>query len=146
MTIVDPNQAKNLFNAIIRDEKKNIFYGADKLAKTLVKKDNKSSHEKDRTFLNIHLKLEDKKVVGKKIYVPLTTPFVEQKKQIYRFLNLYSFQAPFDHLNADIAEISFLDKSAVNPKYCLLFVDLLTSKDYTDQMGNRSSLDFFTRM
>ena len=67
MIIVQPKQAKNLFNAIIRDEKKhNLWCG--QVGKNFDKKDKKSSYGKDRTFLNIHLKLGEKKVVGKKIF------------------------------------------------------------------------------
>ena len=40
----------------------------------------------------------------------------------------------------DIADIRFLAKLAVDPKYCLLFVDLFTSKIYVYPMKNRSLL------
>ena len=43
-------------------------------------------------------------------------------------------------LHADIADIRFLAKSAVAPKYCLLLVDLFTSKIYLYRMKNRSLL------
>ena len=43
-------------------------------------------------------------------------------------------------LHADIADIRFLAKSAVDPKYCLLLVDLFTSKIYVYPMKNRSLL------
>ena len=45
-------------------------------------------------------------------------------------MTLYSFSRPFEALQADIAYISFLARSAVDPKFCLLFVDLFTSKIY----------------
>ena len=54
MSIVEPKQAKNLFNALIRDVIRNVFYGASKLAKTLIKKMKKSSYERNRTFLDIY--------------------------------------------------------------------------------------------
>ena len=41
-------------------------------------------------------------------------------------------------LHADIADIRSLAKSAVDPKYCLLIVDLFTSKIYAYPMQNRS--------
>ena len=41
---------------------------------------------------------------------------------------------------ANIADIPFLGKSAVDPKYCLLFVDLFTSMIYTYPMKNRKIL------
>ena len=38
-----------------------------------------------------------------------------------RLSTLYSFKAPFELLHADITDIRFLAKAAVNSKYCLLF-------------------------
>ena len=49
-------------------------------------------------------------------------------------MTLYSFSRPFEALQADIAYISFLARSAVDPKFCLLFVDLFTSKIYLHPM------------
>ena len=43
-------------------------------------------------------------------------------------------------LHADIADIRFLAKSAVDPKYFFLLVDLFTSKIYVYPMKNRSLL------
>ena len=43
-------------------------------------------------------------------------------------------------MHADIADLRFLAKSAVDPKYCLLIVDLFTSKIYVYPMKNRSLL------
>ena len=42
--------------------------------------------------------------------------------------------------HADIADLRFLAKSAVDPKYALLIVDLFTSKVYVYPMKNRSLL------
>ena len=53
---------------------------------------------------------------------------------------LYSIGKPFELLHADIADLRFLAKSAVDPKYCLLIVDLFTSKIYVYPMKNRSLL------
>ena len=41
-------------------------------------------------------------------------------------------------MHADIADLRFLAKSAVDPKYCLLIVDLFTSKIYVYTTKNRS--------
>ena len=43
-------------------------------------------------------------------------------------------------LHADIADTRFLVKSAVDPKYCLLLVDLFTSKVYIYPMKSRNLL------
>ena len=44
-------------------------------------------------------------------------------------------------LHADIADLRFLAKSAVDPKYCLLLVDLFASKIYVYPMKKRSLLN-----
>ena len=71
--------------------------------------------------------------------MPLVTPFVDEKTNIDHS-TLYSFHKPFEMLHADIPDIRFLVKSAVDPKYCLLLVDLFTSKIYVYPMKNRSLL------
>ena len=43
-------------------------------------------------------------------------------------------------VHGDIADTRFLAQSAVDSKYCLLFVDLFTSKIYVYPMENRSLL------
>ena len=50
---------------------------------------------------------------------------------------LYSIQAPFDLLHADVGDLRFLGKSGADPRYCLLLVDLFTSKVYVYGMKNR---------
>ena len=71
--------------------------------------------------------------------MPLVTPFVDKKTNIDHS-TLYSFHKPFEILHADIADIRFLAKSAVDPKYCLLLVNLFTLKIYVCPMKNRSLL------
>ena len=68
------------------------------------------------------------------------TLFIEQKKDIDRSSTPYSIKAPFELFHADIANIKFLSKSAVDPYYCLLCVDLFSSKIYTYSMKKRSLL------
>ena len=55
-------------------------------------------------------------------------------------LTLFSICSLFDLLHADIANIKFLAKSAVDPFYCLIFLDLFTSKTYTYPMKKRNLL------
>ena len=62
------------------------------------------------------------------------------KKTNIDHLVLYSISRPFEALHADIVDLRFLAKSAVDPKYCLLIVDLFTSKIYVYPMKNRSLL------
>ena len=81
---------------------------------------------KDKVFVNSYEKLEDKNFHNKET-VPFVTPFVEKKSNIDQS-TLYSISKPFELLHADIADLGFLAKSAVDPKYCLFLVDLFTSK------------------
>ena len=54
---------------------------------------------------------------------------------------------PFELVHADIADNRFFSKSAVDPKYCLLAVDLFTSKVYVyiikgkNLLSKKSELD-----
>ena len=71
--------------------------------------------------------------------MPLSTLFVKKRQNIIR-TTLYSFSRPFQALQADIVYISFLARSAVDPKFCLSFVDLFTSKIYTYPTKTRNLL------
>ena len=74
--------------------------------------------------------------------------FLEQKKDIGRSSALYSIGGPFELVHADVANIrGFFSKSAVNPSYCLLCVDLFSSKVYVYPMKKMyflvKNLEFF---
>ena len=61
--------------------------------------------------------------------VPFYTPFLEQKKDIDGSSVLYTIKAPFELVHADdVANIHIFLRSAVVPSYCLLCVDLFSSK------------------
>ena len=94
-------------------------------------------YKKDIVFVNIYNGLENETFLPEKL--PLNTPFVEKKENIIRTM-LYSLHRPFEVLQADIAYINFLARSAVDPKFCLLFVNLFTSKIYTYPMKKRNLL------
>ena len=66
-------------------------------------------------------------------------PFVNKRSNVIRS-SLSKISKPFELLLVDIADLRFLAKSAVDPKYCLLIVDLFTSKIYVYPMKNRSLL------
>ena len=81
-----------------------------------------------------------------KTRIPFYTPFVEQGKDIDRSSSLYSIKAHFELVHAVIADIQFFSRSAVDLKYCLLAVDLFTSKVFVyNTMKNRSILAKRTR-
>ena len=52
----------------------------------------------------------------------------------------YSLDGPFQLLHADVGNLEFLGKSETDPKDCLLFVDLFTSKVYVYPMRSRKSI------
>ena len=84
--------------------------------------------------------LENKKYLFKndsRYLIPIKAEFVQKNHDIDRS-TLFSIQAPFDLLHADFGNLRFLGKSAADPKYCLLLVDIFTSKIYVYGMKNRS--------
>ena len=66
-------------------------------------------------------------------------PFVNKKSNIDHSVHC-SISKPFELLHADISDLRFLAKSAVDPKYSLLIVYLFTSKIYVYPMKHRSLL------
>ena len=135
-------QAKNLFKSLTKDEN-SIFFSADKVNKTLLKKSRKSNYDKDKVFYKIYNSLEEKETLYEsedENRIPLKTPFVEQKKDIDRTSTLFSLNSPLQFFHADVADIRFFSKSAVDPKYALVCVDLFSSKIYLYLMKNKSNL------
>ena len=128
---------QNLFKTLQNDPKI-VFYSVGNLSKTIINKAKKSVYNKDKVFVNLYEKLEDKNFHNKET-VPLVTLFVEKKSNIDES-TLYSISKSFERLHGDIADLRFLTKSAVDPKYCLLVVGLFTSKVYVYPVKNRSLL------
>ena len=136
---MEEKQLKNLFNKLINDEN-SVFFSADRINQTLLRKGKKSSYEKDKVFLKLFNVAENKKVIyEKEERVPFYTPFAPQKRNIDRS-TLYTVNGPLQFFHADIAFLKFLAKSAVDPKYALLCVDLFTSKVYVYTMRKKSNL------
>ena len=110
--------------------------------RNLLNKVRKSVYEKDRFFYKLYDEIENRGTIfdeeDKKI--PFRGPFIEQKKEIDQSSTFYSIKAPFELFHADIANIKFLSNSAVDPHYCLLCVDLFSSKMYTYPLKKRSLL------
>ena len=128
---------QNLFKDLQKDSK-SVFYSISNLSRTLLNKAKKATYAKDNVFLNLYNQLEDKNFY-QNINLPLVPPFVNKRSNIDRS-TLYSISKPFESINADITDLRFLAKSAVDPKYCLLVVDLFSSKIYVYPMKSRSLL------
>ena len=67
------------------------------------------------------------------------TNFVEKREIDHS--TLYSFNAPFQLLHADIANLEFLGKNATFRQYVLVIVDLFSSKVYTYRWNQENKLD-----
>ena len=87
-------------------------------------------YEKDKVFYKLYSEIEDRNVLFNdgNPKVLFYTPFLEQRNDTDRSSALYSIKDPFELVHADEADIRFFSRSAVNPKYCLLCVDLFSSK------------------
>ena len=130
-------RVQNLFISLQNDPK-SVFYTTNKITKSLLKKAKMATYNKDDVFVKLYEQIEDKKFY-KNENLPLVTPYIDKKSNIDHSM-LYSISRPFEALHADIADLRFLAKSAVDPKYCLLIVNLFTSKIYVYPMKNRSLL------
>ena len=122
------NRIQNLFRNLQKDPK-SIFYAIENLSRTILNKARKSAYDKDKVFVNFYNQLGDKNFYQNN-NLPLVSLFVNNS-------TLYSISKPFELLQADIAGLRFLEKLAVDPKYCLLVVDLFTSKICVYLMRNR---------
>ena len=140
----EQKQVKNLFKKLISDQN-SVFYSSDKITRTLLNKGRKSSYEKDRVFYKIFNQIKDKNIIydfdTDKPKLPFYTPFVKQKKDIDRSSSLYSINGLMQFFYADLAYLQFFAKSAVDPKYALVCVDLFSSKIYVYTMRKKSSAE-----
>ena len=134
---VKNNRIQNLLRNL-QEDPKSIFYAIENLSRTILNKARKATYDKDNVFVNLYNQLEDKNFYQND-NLPLVTPFVNKRSNIDHS-TLYSISKPFDLLHADVADLRCLKQSAVNPKYCLLLVDLFTSKIYVYPMKNRNLL------
>ena len=115
----------NLFNTL-QENPKSIFYLVGNISKALLNKASKSVFEKDKVFVNLYDQLENKSFRrSKQDILPVTTPFYDFKSNVDHS-TLHSVGKPFELFHADIADTRFLAKSAIDPKYCLLLVDLFS--------------------
>ena len=135
-------QLTNLFKKLINDQN-SVFYAADKINNTLLNKGRRSSYEKDKVFNKIFNTIEDRNIIHEdddESRIPFYTSFVEQKKNINRSSALYTVNAPLQFFHADVAFLNFFAKSAVDPKYALICIDLFSSKVYVYTMRKKSNL------
>ena len=128
------NELKTIQKA--QTDAENILFTEENINENQLKKIKKSRYEKDIECVKLFDRyvnfLEDEKRS-----TPIKTMFVEKKDDIDRSA-LYSFQGPFQLLHTDMGNLEFLGKLATDPKYYLLFVNLLTSKVYVYPMKSKT--------
>ena len=105
------------------------------MSRALLNKAKKSRYGKDIVFVNLYNQLEDKNFYQKNNNLPLVMSFVNKRSNIDDSTR-YSIRKSFELLHADIVDLRFLAKSVVDPKHCLLIVDLFTSKIYVYPIKN----------
>ena len=132
---IKTNRIQNLYRNLQKDSK-SIFYAIENLCRTILNRARKSAFDKDKIFVNLYDQLEDKNFYQNN-NLPLVTLFVNKRSNIDHS-TLYSIRKPFELMHADIADLRILVKSAVNPKYCLLAVNLFTSKIYLSDEEQKS--------
>ena len=136
----EKKQLRNLYKKLT-DNENSVLFAADRLNVRLLNKIKKSSYDKDQVFYKLFKKLESKeKDVIEESKVPFYTPFVEQRKDIDRSSTLYTANGPLQFFHVDLAYLQFFAKSAVDPKYALVCVDLFTSKVYVYTMRTKNNL------
>ena len=72
---------------------------------------------------------------------PFTQPLLNRERTLIGRLSCTISKLPSNLMHADIADIRSFFKLAVDPKYCLLAVDLFTSKTYTYLMKSTLLLE-----
>ena len=136
----EKKQLKNLYKKLLENEN-SVLFAIDKINVRLLNRLKKSSYDKDQVFYRLFKKLENEEEEEKEeIQVPFYTPFVEQRKDIDRSSALYSINGPLQFFHADLAYLQFFAKSAVDPKYALVCVDLFTSKVYIYTLRTKNNL------
>ena len=121
-----------------------MLFAVDQINTRLLNRIKKSSYKKDQVFYKLFKKLEnkdeDEDVIEENSKIPFYTLFVEQRKDIDRSSALYTVNALLQFFHADLAYLQFFAKSAVDPKYALVCVDLFTSKVYVYTMRTKNNL------
>ena len=138
---VEKKQLKNLYKKLLENEN-SVLFAADKINLRLLNRLKTSSYNKDQVFYRLFTKLEQNidDDEEENDQLPFYTPFVEQRKDIDRSSVLYSINGPLQFFHADVAFLKFFAKSAVDPKYALVCVDLFTSKVYIYTFRTKNNL------
>ena len=112
------NKAKKIFEKLKLDHK-SVLLTAETITNNLFKNLKISNYSKDKELANLIVNLEkiDDLYKEQRDVIPISLGFLETR-EIDRS-TLYRFDSLFQLLHADVANLEFLGKSAVYPKYCL---------------------------
>ena len=135
----EKKQLKNLYLKLVENEN-SVLFAVDQINTRLLNRLKKSSYDKDQVFYKLFKKLENEEKDIIESQIPFYTPFIEQRKDIDRSSALYTVNGPLQFFHADLAYLQFFAKSAVDPKYALLCVDLFTSKVYVYTLRTKNNL------
>ena len=129
--------AKNAFE-MLKADPSSVAFAEETLDKKLLLKLKKSKYKDNKMFFkDVNNLLLNNDTVFEPENVN-RTDFVEKREIDHS--TLYSFNAPFQLLHADIANLEFLGKNATFPQYVLVIVDLFSSKVYTYPMKSRKQI------
>ena len=121
------NEAKVVFEKLKTDVN-SVLLTKEKINNNIFKRLKKSLYDEDKKLANFILTLENvddlNRIESKTL--PIRLDYV--KKQEIDRSTLYSIDGSFQLLHVDIADLRFLGKSATHPKYCLVTVDIYSSK------------------
>ena len=118
-----------------------LFLKGENLEDKTVKKFLKSKYSKDMVLYNLYkkyMKNRGKKEDFKTKKIVINTPFVQGRYLTQRGDMLHTIDGPMQLVHTDIADLNFFSKSVVAPKYCLLCLDMFTSKTYTYGMKKKA--------
>ena len=135
----EKKQLKNLYKKLVENGN-SVLFAVDQINTRVLNRLKKSSYDKDQVFYKLFRKLENEEKDVIESQIPFYTPFVEQRKDIDRSSALYTVNGPLQFFHADLAYLQFFAKSAVDPKYALLCVDLFTSKVYVYTLRTKNNL------
>ena len=131
----------NLLNKLKLDEQSILFAKGNGINKKNLKSISKSNYVKDKVFFNFYndfIKKTGKVEHLAKTNVVINTPFVQEKSVTQRGDMLHTIDRSMQLVHSNVADLQFFNKSAVAPEYCLVCVDLFTSKTYTYSMKKAS--------
>ena len=123
----------------LKTDPASVVFAEETLNKKPLFKFKKSKYVEDKNFLKIvNLLSENAAVLELDSRNVKRTDYVEKRGIDHS--TLYSFDAPFRLIHADVGNLEFLGKNASFPQYDLVLVDLFSSKIYTYPMKSRKQI------